>query len=502
MCRTLVPRYVSWKFLLVFFVLNLCLMTTVHAQRSLAPLLSGIPGLTPPEFATARAVEDLCPNLNISAPGGEGDLKRRCNEVVAARNNNQLQAVRDSLLQMTTKEASSLGTSSVEISTLQFTNIATRITALRRGATGVSLLGIALHDVEKTPSGPVVASLGPGQDRAIVGDGGAPNAFPRFTTSSPGSSFESMRAQSLSAGSTSLSGPNPFGRLGLFVNGIFGFGDKDTTSREAGFDFDTYGVTGGVDYRFTDNLVLGLAFGYTNTDSDFASARGKLDADAYAFSAFGTYYLGMLYVDGIFTYGWNDYDNARNIVYAIPGTTQLTTVNQSARSETDGAQYSFALSTGYDFTARGFTFGPYGRLSYLKADIDGFQERIDNTSNGFGLTLAVNDQDVESLTWVLGGQASYALSTGFGVLVPQVRLEWEHEFLDSQRRITARFVNDPLNTPILLDTDNPDRDYFNLGAGMSAVFQRGVSAFAYYETILALKDVTAHQVTVGLRLAF
>jgi outer membrane lipase/esterase len=183
----------------------------------------------------------------------------------------------------------------------------------------------------------------------------------------------------------------------------------------------------------------------------------------------------------------------------MPGTTRL---NQTASSETDGTRYSFSLSTGYDFTTRGFTFGPYGRLSYLKADIDGFQERIDNTNDGFGLSLAINDQNVESLTWALGGQASYAISTGVGVLVPQLRFEWEHEFLDIQHRITARFVSDPANTPILLDTDNPDRDYFNLGAGLSAVFQRGVSAFVYYETVLALRDVTAHQVAVGIRLAF
>jgi uncharacterized protein with beta-barrel porin domain len=116
--------------------------------------------------------------------------------------------------------------------------------------------------------------------------------------------------------------------------------------------------------------------------------------------------------------------------------------------------------------------------------------------------LAINEQDVESLTWALGGQVSYAVSTGFGVLVPQLRFEWEHEFLDSERTITARFVADPANTPILLQTDNPDRDYFNFGAGLSAVFQRGVSAFVYYETVLALRDVTAHQVAVGLRLAF
>ena len=180
----------------------------------------------------------------------------------------------------------------------------------------------------------------------------------------------------------------------------------------------------------------------------------------------------------------------------------MTAITSGARSETDGSQYAFSLSTGYDFTARGFTFGPYGRINYLKADIDAFQEHIDNTNPGFGLALSIDDQDVESLTWVLGGQGSYALSTRFAVLLPQVRFEWEHEFLNDRRTVTARFVSDPANTPILLDTDRPDRDYFNFGAGLSAVFQRGTSAFVYYETVLALRDVTAHKIAVGVRLAF
>jgi uncharacterized protein with beta-barrel porin domain len=415
---------------------------------------------------------------------------------------------------MTSKEVSSQGTKSVETSTLQFANIATRISELRRGVSGVSLLGIALRDPERAPANPALASLWPGQDGATVGEAGVLNTFPRFETSFAANSSQPMLAQAGSSGSASAVGANPFGRLGVFVNGIYGFGDKDATSREAGFDFDTYGVTGGVDYRIKDNLVGGVAFGYTHTDDDYASSRGNMDANSYTFSVFGTYYVGQLYVDGIFNYSWNDFDSSRNIVYSIPqvqfdasGTPvgilpTNTTVTQTARSETDGTQFAFGLSTGYDFTARGFTFGPYGQLNYLQAHIDGFQEHINDTNAGFGLPLSMQWQDVQSLTWVLGGQGSYAFSTGFGVLVPQLRFEWVHEFLNNQRDITARFVSDPANTPFLLVTDDPDRNYFNLGAGLSAVFQRGVSAFVYYETVLALENVTANKIAVGVRLAF
>jgi outer membrane autotransporter protein len=216
-----------------------------------------------------------------------------------------------------------------------------------------------------------------------------------------------------------------------------------------------------------------------------------------------------LYFDGIFSYGWNDYDSTRNIVYTVPSTDRLgnpipgvTTVNQTSRTETDGSQYAFSFSMGYDFTVKGLTIGPYSRINYLKADIDAFQERIDNTNPGSGLSLAIDEQDVESFTWVLGGQGSYAVSTGFAVLVPQMRFEWEHEFLNDRRTVTATLISDPANTPIFLQTDDPDHDYFNFGAGVSAVFQHNVAAFVYYETVLALRDVTAHKIAAGVRLAF
>jgi outer membrane autotransporter protein len=158
-----------------------------------------------------------------------------------------------------------------------------------------------------------------------------------------------------------------------------------------------------------------------------------------------------------------------------------------------------SFGTGYDFSTGGFTFGPFARVNYIMVDIDGYREEIDNTDPGFGLVLEFESQDVESLTSVVGAQASYAISTGLGVLLPQVRFEWEHEFKDESRTITARFVADPTRTPIEYVTDNPDRDFFNVGVGLSAIFRVGLSAFVHYETVLGLEDVTVHDIVLGVR---
>jgi outer membrane autotransporter protein len=52
-------------------------------------------------------------------------------------------------------------------------------------------------------------------------------------------------------------------------------------------------------------------------------------------------------------------------------------------------------------------------------------------------------------------------------------------------------------------TNDPDRHCFNLGAGVTANFKRGVSGFFYYETVLGRGHVTAaHSFTAGLRYQF
>jgi uncharacterized protein with beta-barrel porin domain len=312
--------------------------------------------------------------------------------------------------------------------------------------------------------------------------------------------------------------PSAFSRLGVFANGTFTSGDKDATSLEAGFDFKTYGATLGADYRFTDNFVLGVTFNYMSTNIDFDTLSflgspdgGGIDTQSFGFSIYGTYYVSnQFYVDGIFNFGRNHYDIDRRIIYSIPSTDRTgtlipgatTTVNQTAQGGTNSTQYSFSVGTGYDFHVQGFTVTPFARLEYSKLDVDGYQEAINNTADGFGLALAFDSQDVESLLSGLGAQASYAISTGVGVLLPQVRAEWRHEFKNDARTITSRFVNDPARTPLVLGTDGPDRDFFTLGTSLSATFRGGVAAFVSYEAVVGLAEVTSHNVVGGIRLEF
>ena len=468
--------------LLTMLVLGLSLVVPVQAQSpSSSTPLSGISGLTPPERATGLTVETLCPKLNPNAAGGVGDLQIRCTELIGNANAGNTSAVSAPLLSLAPEEIVTQGRSAVETSNR---TIGARLATLRGGITNLGFRRFTLHNDEPTVPYTLVASLAP------------------FAA-----------ASSVVAAST----PSNFSRLGVFANGTFTGGGKDATSQEAGFDFKTFGATLGADYRFTDNFVLGIAFNYMSTNIDFDTlsfentpAGGGIDTRSFGFSIYGTYYAtNQFYVDGIFSFGRNHYDIDRRIIYAIPATDRtgnlipgMTTVNQTAQGDTHSTQYAFSVGAGYDFNVQGFTVTPFARLEYSRLNINGYQEAIDNTANGSGLALEFDDQHVDSLLSVLGGQASYAISTGIGVLLPQVRVEWRHEFKNDARTITSSFVNDPLNTPLALRTDGPDRNFFTLGTSLSATFRGGVAGFVSYEAVVGLAQVTSHSVVGGIRFEF
>ena len=380
---------------------------------------------------------------------------------------------------------------------------------------GISIRGLSFNLNEKTLPGTMLASLLPDNEGHEATNADAPTIFPKFEASTspktaPGVVLADLLAQSKNDGTGSSGKSSVFDKLGVFANGNFSLGDRDRTDREAGFDFHTLGTTAGIDYRFTNNFILGGAFGYASTDADLDTSGGSLDTNQYSGSLYGTYYFERFYVDGIVTIGWNTFDSRRNIIYSIPSTTpqgvpipgMTTQVNQTAAGDTDGLNYSLGVGGGYEFRSGGFTFVPYGRLNYFNLNINGYRESINNTQPGFGLALEFRDQTVESLTTALGGQVIYAYSTQVAVFVPQLLFEWVHEFLNNGRIIAGNYVNDPSKQALDIRTDAPGENFFNLGLGLSAVFQGGKSAFIYYQTALALAHTTQNEIILGVRLAF
>ena len=416
-------------------------------------------GLTDSEQEVYESFQSACSSVIGDTPvdGVEGvnNLREACEALL----NTDSATLTNAVIQMTPKQGPAQGTTSVETNKRQFDNITSRMAALRSGATGMSVAGLTLQYQELS----LPASL--------------------FTTHS----------DTPSGGSAGSDDTLLIGKLGIFINGSVSFGDKASSSNEIGFDLDTKGLTVGVDYRFTDKFVLGGAIGYADSETDFDNNRGSMDVDGYSLSVYSTYYHDEnTYLDAIGSVGWSDYTNSRAF---DTGTGSIPEV----KGDTNGQKVALSIGGGYDFYHKGLSFGPVARINFFNAGIDSYAE-----SSSTGFEFDYDSQDVESLTSILGGQLSYAISTSNGIFTPQLLFEWAHEYKDDSRFITARFVYDTSSTPLPfnLQTDDPDRDYFNLGVGLSATFAEGKSAFIFYETNLQREDINLDTISAGLRLTF
>jgi len=143
-----------------------------------------------------------------------------------------------------------------------------------------------------------------------------------------------------------------------------------------------------------------------------------------------------------------------------------------------------------------FTIGPRLGLDLIHTDNENYREKGDT-----GLELHIDGYSKTSLQSSLGMQAPAAFSTQFGVLIPQLSAAWIHEFEDDQRNINARFVQDlrPNPTEFKFKRENPDRNYVDVGIGISAVLANGLQPFVNFATLIGNDRYDSYAVAIGLR---
>jgi len=306
------------------------------------------------------------------------------------------------------------------------------------------------------------------------------------------------------------SGDASFGRLGSFFNVRYVTGDSDQTDFQPGYDFDGWTLLGGVDYRFQENLVGGVSLRYTNGDVNYDSNRGDMDGDGWGVSLYGSYALeNGFFVDGLIGYAQNDYTLKRRINYTT-GAWEFggqsegpLTASQVAKSDPSADLWNFNIGAGYTYYKEAWSITPSVRLNYLQNEVDSYTESMsDPLGVGGSMALAIDAQTFTSFTSDIGVQFARAISHKSGVIVPQLRIGWVHEFENDQERVGARFVNDINNTPTFILTDEPVADYADLSIGVSAQFAGGRSAFLSYNTLLGYDDVTYNAINAGVRLEF
>jgi outer membrane autotransporter protein len=293
--------------------------------------------------------------------------------------------------------------------------------------------------------------------------------------------------KSETGGGAAADKPDSFASWGAFVIGNVEIGRQSTTDEAAGFKITTKGVTVGTDYRFRNNNVLGAGVTFPKADTDFDAGLGKQTTKGYGFSVFGTYVpTANAYIDAILNAGHNTYDGQRTQV-----------VGGFATSHTSGDQLGLAVGAGYAFNRGPLALTPYGRVEYIDVKVNGFDESGDSRE-----ALTIGEQRTKATTLTAGGQVSYALSTNWGVLLPNARIELQHIANRNIKNGTAVLTTNPAFFPGNLSILGEDRTFGTYALGLSAVFPRGVSAFFNYEQLFAKENFSDRHYTLELRMEF
>ncbi|QIK38856.1 autotransporter outer membrane beta-barrel domain-containing protein [Caldichromatium japonicum] len=294
------------------------------------------------------------------------------------------------------------------------------------------------------------------------------------------------------------------GRGGLFFNLKYLDTEQDRNRYTSGYDQDGLRLTLGADYRVQDNLILGLFANYASADTSYWLNKGGMDTTTWGLGLYGTYYWDNgSFIEGSLGYDTHDYDLTRRLDYSIVVDGVRTQVRQLAISDPDGRTFYASLGGGYNLDVQAFTLMPSLKFNYLRNHLDSYHERIsDPSAPGGGMGLAFDSQTYESFTSRLGFTIARAFSSGVGVWVPQLSLDWVHEFSADQKQLAARFVNDLSATPLALTTSSPDRNYFDLGIGLAGQFAQGRSAFISINKLLGYEDIEHYSITGGVRMEF
>ncbi len=387
------------------------------------------------------------------------------------------------------EEFAAQGSMATDFANDQLSNLAARMSALRFGARGFTFAAIPVN---------------PGGDTRVA-------------------SLEHPRG----GGASGDEGVEIYSPWGGFINGAFGWGTKEPTDLENPFDFDGSEVTAGIDYRFSNNFILGGMVGYTEQTVDFDESAssvsvvdGEITADGFSYIAFGLYEGERLTFSASVGYQTLEYESVRNIYYPSFNP-NIESVVATALSHPESTLYMGTMNLAYGIHLGRITIEPYVNLEYRDVTIDQFTE--DRSTNALdpnderNFSLIVGEQSITSLISAFGVNLQLILTPSFGVIVPFVSFEARKESENSARSISAEYVGLQVLNPngFIVPTDAIDDSYTQSSAGLSMVLRGGrprnneggaiygrLQTYIQYTTINGLQHYDIEMISGGFRYAF
>lgn len=253
---------------------------------------------------------------------------------------------------------------------------------------------------------------------------------------------------------------------GLHLRAMGRNGSMDTYGGQTGYDFNTFLLSGGYDKVVSDDLLLGVNAGYAVTGADYDDAGGSTSRlDSYSLGLYGSWFRDGWFVDGLLSGTYNDYDLTR----------ELPALGRTAKADPKGYAISAKTEAGYRIELQGLGLVPMASLEYIRFHQDAYTE-----SGAGAADLSIGKTDSNFLESGLGGSVDYSWETEFGLLIPEVSVEWLHEWLTQSRDLTYSMTGMPASR-LSQTAAEPASDTLRLGAGASYFLNNGLALGARYQ---------------------
>ena len=177
-------------------------------------------------------------------------------------------------------------------------------------------------------------------------------------------------------------------------------------------------LTAGFDWKQA-GWLYGTAFGVGSTKQSYGDNRGAFSQREGSISFYAANLDNPLWASAIASIGLLNSDISRDVPIGV-------TVQHNSGS-TSGYNVSIGGEIGYRMTNGAWKFTPVAGLILQHIEVEGFTETGGFTSLSFG------SQTRNSAVSEIGYQVSYSL----GQWEPYAKLAWYHEFVASDRQVTA-----------------------------------------------------------------
>jgi uncharacterized protein YhjY with autotransporter beta-barrel domain len=257
------------------------------------------------------------------------------------------------------------------------------------------------------------------------------------------------------------------GLSSVWVLGSVNFGER--TPGTPSQNFDTDGLSFGVDYRFSPQLVAGVGAGYGRDKTSIGTDGSRTRATGVDVAAYASYApTDHTFVDAVIGAGSIDFDASRTVV----------PINAAASSHRDGDQVFASVAAGYEWHKNGSHATPYVRLDASETRLDASTEQ---GAAAYDLTYAKQNQT--SVAAALGLKLDTTQEFDGGVARPHITFEYQHEFENDQ----AASLNyaDLIGTSYTTTPNVLDHNTVSIGFGSDFLLRHGLSVGWDYQVIHA-----------------